>query len=252
MMLDGEAPRGAALRGRQSRPSKSWPPLSPSVGRRAASPPGGASPGESRHLPHPLQARSGHLSHRRQSVASSRRAARPGRMRRSLPTRIGIPSPRDDKPRSTATSDWDIVLTTDKGIDAIKDVFIFVEDQCEVSIDRGERQDKPLNAGLSENRRDPRRTGGCDATRTCSAYWRKRNISGQMLVEKGVVTPDAVESALVEQQHVRKIREKAQAKEESISSIRVPSEKLDILVNLIGELVTAQARLTQDSVGPGR
>ncbi|MGA2110410.1 MAG: Hpt domain-containing protein [Syntrophorhabdales bacterium] len=30
---------------------------------------------------------------------------------------------------------WDAVLTTDKGIDAIKDVFIFAEDRCDIKID---------------------------------------------------------------------------------------------------------------------
>ena len=68
---------------------------------------------------------------------------------------------------------------------------------------------------------------------------------GEILVEKGIVSPDKVESALAEQEHLKKVREKSQAKEENISSIRVPAEKLDILVNLVGELVTVQARLSQ-------
>src|SRR5208337_938347 len=39
--------------------------------------------------------------------------------------------------------------------------------------------------------------------------------------------------------------EKTQAKEEVISTIKVPAAKLDVLVNLVGELVTVQARLAQ-------
>ena len=74
---------------------------------------------------------------------------------------------------------------------------------------------------------------------------KERKYIGETIVERGATTPEVVESALVEQQHVRKIREKVQEKKENISSVRVPSEKLDILVNLIGGLVTAQARLTQ-------
>ena len=30
---------------------------------------------------------------------------------------------------------WDILLTTDKGENAIKDVFIFVEDDCELTVE---------------------------------------------------------------------------------------------------------------------
>ena len=73
----------------------------------------------------------------------------------------------------------------------------------------------------------------------------EKKYLGEMLVEKGVTTPDKIESALIEQEHVRKVREKSRANEESAASIRVPAEKLDSLVNLVGELVTVQARLTQ-------
>jgi two-component system chemotaxis sensor kinase CheA len=73
----------------------------------------------------------------------------------------------------------------------------------------------------------------------------EKKYIGKMLVDKGLVTPGKVESALVEQEHLRAVKEKTKAKDEPASSIRVPAEKLDILVNLVGELVTVQARLTQ-------
>jgi two-component system chemotaxis sensor kinase CheA len=63
-------------------------------------------------------------------------------------------------------------------------------------------------------------------------------------VEKGLVNNDRVEAALTEQQHVRDLRRERQ-KSEELTSIRVQSEKLDKLVDLVGELVTVQARLTQ-------
>ena len=52
-----------------------------------------------------------------------------------------------------------------------------------------------------------------------------------------------IESALVEQQHVREERQKRQVAE-SVASIRVPAAKLDSLVNMVGELVTIQSRLS--------
>ena len=141
---------------------------------------------------------------------------------------------------------WDIILTTDKGIDAIKDVFIFVEDESEVRIDVIETR-----GALSEPETDSKRIGEILIERgdihpedLQSALEEKKYI-GEILVEKGLVTQDKVESALVEQKHVKKMQDKVQPKEEGTSSIRVPAEKLDTLVNLVGELVTVQARLSQ-------
>ena len=133
---------------------------------------------------------------------------------------------------------WDIALTTDRGIDAIKDVFIFVEDLSNLRIEVLGEKDYRLGEILVER--------GDITDKDLQSVLKERKYIGETLVERGATTPEVVESALVEQQHVRKIREKVQEKkEENISSVRVPSEKLDILVNLIGELVTAQARLTQ-------
>ena len=148
----------------------------------------------------------------------------------------GIPSLEDIDPEQCYTR-WDVVLTTDRGIDAVRDVFIFVEDVSDLRIDTLAEKDYKLGEILVER--------GDITNKDLQSVLEERKYLGETLVEKGVVTPVAVESALVEQQHVRKIKEKAQTKEENISSVRVPSEKLDILVNLIGELVTAQARLTQ-------
>ena len=67
---------------------------------------------------------------------------------------------------------------------------------------------------------------------------------GELLVDKGLVEPSRVESALAEQEHIQAVRSKHQ-KEEQASSVRVPAERLDALVNLVGEMVTVQARLSQ-------
>lgn len=131
---------------------------------------------------------------------------------------------------------WDIVLTTDRNVNAIKDVFIFVEDHCQLAVDIAEPDEK-LGEILVE-RGDVRQE-------ELSKVLSEQKRLGEILVEKGITTPEKVESALAEQQHVRKAKDKSQAKDEGISSIRVPSDKLDVLVNLVGEMVTVQARLTQ-------
>lgn len=138
---------------------------------------------------------------------------------------------------------WDIVLTTSQGINAIKDVFIFIEDSCEVTINiidsekvfAMEEDYKKVGEILVEK--------GDIKKEDLQKVLTEKKYLGEILVDKGLVAPDKVESALIEQEHIRKVRDKA--KEETQSSIKVPAERLDILVNLVGELVTVQARLTQ-------
>ena len=141
---------------------------------------------------------------------------------------------------------WDVILTTDKGEDAIRDVFIFAEDDCELTmtiIDDGSREDaeggyKKLGEILVER-------GDITAEQMDEVLGRQKRF-GERAVEAGIVDSDRIASALVEQQHVKDVREvrQSQAQQDSASSIRVPAEKLDMLVNLVGELVTVQARLS--------
>ncbi|THB66311.1 MAG: chemotaxis protein CheA, partial [Spirochaetaceae bacterium] len=65
---------------------------------------------------------------------------------------------------------------------------------------------------------------------------------GKVLLEKGYVSGEQLKSALEEQQYVRKMRENRQ-KVELSSTIKVRTDKLNALVNLVGELGTLHARL---------
>ncbi len=136
---------------------------------------------------------------------------------------------------------WDIVLTTDKGVDAIKDVFIFVEDESDISIEE-------VDTGEIEEEEDYKRLGEILLERgdlqpdDIAASIGKQRKVGEILVENGRAKPGIVASALAEQAHVRRVRKQ---QEEAAMSIRVAAEKLDKLVNLVGELVTVQARLSQ-------
>ncbi len=141
---------------------------------------------------------------------------------------------------------WDIILTTGKGVDAIKDVFIFIEDECELRIDiidegeavLDEKDYKKIGEILLE-KKDVK-------PEDLERILRDRRPIGEVLVSEGLVPRTRVEAALTEQVHVRRMREQ-RLKSEVISSLRVSSDKLDSLVNLAGELVTVQARLSQAS-----
>ena len=138
---------------------------------------------------------------------------------------------------------WDIVLTSRAGENAIRDVFIFVEGNSEVSvqlIDEGSVLDtdisyKRLGEILVER--------GDIAAGDLEQAIGSRDYLGETLVQRGYITPERVESALQEQQYVRRMREQRQVTETS-ASIKVNTEKLDSLVNLVGEFVSMHANLT--------
>lgn len=141
---------------------------------------------------------------------------------------------------------WDILLTTNRDEDAIRDVFIFVEDQCELII-------TILEEDVSEE--DSRKHGllgqilvekGDLEPEKLNEVLEKRSLIGTDLIRSKLVGESKVTAALAEQQHVRKLRSEQQ-KNVAASSVRVAAEKLDYLVDLVGELVIAQARLTQHS-----
>lgn len=145
---------------------------------------------------------------------------------------------------------WDVILTTKRGLNAIKDVFIFVQDSSEISIEPIE-----MEGTLTEDE-EYKKLGEILVERGDLSPSDIQEISfeqkrfGEILVEKGLVDNDRVEAALTEQQHVRDLRRERQ-KSEEMMSIRVQSGKLDKLVDLVGELVTVQARLTQVATAGG-
>jgi two-component system chemotaxis sensor kinase CheA len=146
---------------------------------------------------------------------------------------------------------WDIVLTTNRGIESIRDVFIFVEDDCDLTIDLVDDSSSPdADAGYSKKLGDILVERGDLSPVEMQKILSMQKRFGEILVEQGIVPASKVQSALVEQQQIRQVRQErtaAPAAAEAALSIRVPAERLDHLVNLVGELVTVQAHLTQIS-----
>lgn len=129
---------------------------------------------------------------------------------------------------------WDMTLTTDRGIDAIKDVFIFVEDLAQIDIKATEQTDEILRIGEILVDR------GIASPEDIEQVEQDKRKIGELLVEKDIAKPEDIQSALVEQEHLKQLKER---QEVSSATIRVQSERLDALVDLVGELVTLQARL---------
>lgn len=139
---------------------------------------------------------------------------------------------------------WEVILTTAKSENVIRDVFIFVEGNADLRVERisedgldEENRAKKLGEILFER-------GLVSKNDLREALGEQKKI-GEVLLEKKIISKQEIDSALVEQEHLKKVGEKSDV---TAGSIRVASDKLDALVDLVGELVTLQARLSQTSL----
>jgi two-component system chemotaxis sensor kinase CheA len=155
----------------------------------------------------------------------------------------GVP-PLDEMDEENCYYHWDLILTTKKDENAIRDIFIFVEDNSEIEISEIDSET------ISDTDINYKRLGEIlvdrgDITRNdLEQAVNSRDFLGEVLVDKGIVSSEEVKSALKEQQFVRKMRETRMNTEVS-STIKVKTEKLDSLVNLVGEFVSMHASIAQ-------
>ncbi len=125
---------------------------------------------------------------------------------------------------------WEVFLSTDKSIDDINDVFIFVDDICEIEINKID------NSNLLE----------------ITAF---TNEISNVVPDDGFSELDKIKE-LANNVKANEVKEEEAIKDQSsqdfysqikknvISNIRVASDKLDDLMNLVSELITTQASLT--------
>ncbi|HYA86858.1 MAG TPA: chemotaxis protein CheA [Nitrospirota bacterium] len=138
---------------------------------------------------------------------------------------------------------WDVILTTGEGLNAVKDAFLFIQDDAEVKIDIIKDPVDGTDAGQKKLGEILLERGEVTPEIVQRGLCAQKRF-GQVLVEMGALQADEVTSALAEQQHLKTQQEKKHAAD-SASSIRVSSDKLDKLVDLVGELVTLQSLLSQ-------
>ncbi len=143
---------------------------------------------------------------------------------------------------------WDIILTTDKGLDSIQDVFIFVEDGEDLAdirvVDEEGLLDAATDPGIYKRLGEILVERGDLDPEDLRRVLERRKPLGEMLTGAGLVSQSQVGSALAEQAAVREART-VRERTKTASSIRVGVDKLDLLVDLVGELVIAQVRLDQ-------
>ena len=118
---------------------------------------------------------------------------------------------------------WQIILSTSQSVNEIRDIFIFVEDECELHID------EVANVSIF---------GLPDLQELIE----KASETNEMLTVNEV--KNCVPATISETGGEVKTKSSGIIKEHKISSIRVSSHKIDELVTLVSELVITQSQLS--------
>jgi len=154
-----------------------------------------------------------------------------------------LPDPDQLDPESCHLA-WDIQLESKASRAEVEEVFEFVNDgdNLEIKSLADDPSEVPQLGELLVEQ------GDVSPTQLREALSKQERL-GEVLVQMGVTKPEAVEKAIEQQQKKRSAAE--------ASTLRVSTEKIDRLVNLVGELVITQAMLTQssqtfDTTGSGR
>jgi two-component system, chemotaxis family, sensor kinase CheA len=122
---------------------------------------------------------------------------------------------------------WEIFIATESDISTIHDVFMFVEDLCDLDIQRISETNLLGEKKFVKRIEKYRKDGGDIGINEALIIAEEFNHSVRDKVKKALYDSPVGPS-----------------KDYSISSIRVSADKLDQLMNLVSELVTTQARLS--------
>ena len=131
----------------------------------------------------------------------------------------------NDVSRETSATPYPLPLTPD-GIEGVR---------SHAQREEGDQtlEPKPLGELLVES--------GAVSRETLDKALSQQKRVGEILVEQHAVTPQQVEQALQKQKQQESV---AQSKKTDTASIRVDTDKIDKLINLVGELVITQSMLS--------
>lgn len=125
---------------------------------------------------------------------------------------------------------WSIFIATSENIDTLRDVFIFVNDQAEIQLEKV----SSINVLHDE---------------AVLAQFLNTKFNGETWVPieaelaNTEIKPDEKEAAEVVLKSTAEIPKNSIFAQTTVDSIRVDSEKIDQYMNLVSELITAQSRL---------
>jgi two-component system chemotaxis sensor kinase CheA len=152
-----------------------------------------------------------------------------------------VPTFKDLDPESCYLS-WDIILISEQTIDTIKDTFIFVTDDWQISIEEVDdilsdvENVTHLGSKLVER--------GLISSDQLNQVLSEEPKASQLLSQSGPVLQSDIDTTLAENKELRAVKQR-KTRDYSDAIVRVPAAKLDTLMNLVGELVIVQARMNQ-------
>ncbi len=129
--------------------------------------------------------------------------------------------------------DWEIRLDTEESREGIEDIFIFLDSQSKIDI---QELDKCFDADKGNN-----------------VELKNFNLLGLDRSAKDLANSSFKKSEFVEKSFFNGDKNKSNVQDDTvrskvnIASIKVDSKKLDHLVNLVGELVTIQSKLSKEA-----
>lgn len=120
---------------------------------------------------------------------------------------------------------WEVIIATESIENDITDIFIFVEDDCDIEIKKIANENIINDAFIVEFDEKAKEDLFIGIDNVCKL------LNVKETTESPAISSEKIVSTVLKGSNV-------------ISSIRVSSQKLDQLMNLVSELVTTQARLT--------
>jgi two-component system chemotaxis sensor kinase CheA len=143
---------------------------------------------------------------------------------------------------------WEVVLKTDAGRDRVEDVFLFVSEDNQIDIEditkqylsaeeEAEKSEFQTEKRLGEILVERGVLSEEELESVVEIQESEKTRLGDIIVKKGMASEDDVQDALKQQDQIKK--------RIAVSTIRVDTNKLDNLLNILGEIVIGQSTLTR-------
>jgi two-component system, chemotaxis family, sensor kinase CheA len=136
---------------------------------------------------------------------------------------------------------WDLTVRTHEKKEKIEEIFLFLKDNNEIIIEEIRNISEPVRGG-SENKigeimLKKRIITEKQLKEALEVQEEKNEKIAEIIVKKGFASLSDVQFALDEQEKLKKKMES--------STVRVATEKLDVLMNLLGEIVIGQSAIAR-------
>ncbi|MCP4725035.1 MAG: chemotaxis protein CheA [bacterium] len=166
-----------------------------------------------------------------------------GRMCENIIDRTALPDNKDFDPEKCYLG-WNIVIRTNQPAKKIEEVFLFVMDDNDISIEDVTSEYRTVDIDslpelkkIGEIMVEEKIISEDELDAVLDIQDTKNKKIAEIMVEKGYATDDDVKFALDEQEKIKKKVE--------TTTVRVATGKLDKLLNLLGEIVIGQSSISR-------